>query len=279
MALKSGPMLPPVDLAHIALEARRLCEDLVTGLRGHPWRTQGPVAEAGVETAAAPAGPDPADLCQSLQGLLDALHRRIPRPTCRTPGPDAYGTDPADQDPGARTSAPWRTMASKLLTRLAALAGRLHLPLHARRVEGLALPLACWAARRGGELCHPPPAVNAAAAWANSLKAPEELATLYGLMSELIDALSPRLTQDRDALDPNGPWRILLLNRAIVATRSHRPALMELAFQAIVEALPAAAPDFFREALGQMEALDYPPQVRAVVQRYADAWCTRRTLH
>jgi hypothetical protein len=45
------------------------------------------------------------------------------------------------------------------------------------------------------------------------------------------------------------------------------------------EALPGDAPGSFREAMRQMEALNYPPQVRALVQRYADAWCERRTLH
>ena len=199
---------------------------------------------------------------------------RTPRPTRQTPTASMFGPDLDAPDLSALCD-----HGMELLTRLSAVAGRLHLPLHARRVEGLALPLACWVARRGAELCHPTAAVNAAAAWANSLKAPDELATLHGLMSEVIEALSPMLTQDRDALDPNGPWRILLLNRAIVATRSHRPALMELAFQAVVEALPMAAPDFFREALEQMEILNYPPQVRTVVQRYADVWCTRRTLH
>jgi hypothetical protein len=166
-----------------------------------------------------------------------------------------------------------------LLGRLAALAGRLRLPQHARQVEALALPLACWIARRGGELSHPAPVVNAAGALANSTKAPDELAALYGLMTEVVDALSPKVTQDGEPADSTRPWRVLLLNRAIVATRSHRPNLMESAFSAVVEALPGDAPEFFREAMGQMEALNYPPQVRAVVRRYADAWCQRRTLH
>ncbi len=166
-----------------------------------------------------------------------------------------------------------------LLGRLAALAGRLRLPQHARQVEALALPLACWIARCGGELAHPGPVVNAAGTLANSIKAPDELAILYGLMSEVVDALSPRVTQEREPADSTRPWRVLLLNRAIVATRSHRPDLMESAFRAVVDALPDDAPEFFREAMGQMEALNYPPLVRAVVQRYADAWCLRRTLH
>jgi hypothetical protein len=269
-------MLPPIDLAHIALEARRLCEDLTQAFTD-AYADSPELAEA--EGAASPQGdPDPCDLCQSLQGLLDALRRDDPDADPQDPDLADYGSG-LGSGPGAPDLSALADHGFELLSRISALAGRLRLPQHARRVEGLALPLACWVARRGGELNHPAPAVNAAAAWANSLKAPDELATLYGLMSEMLEALSPRLTQDRNALDPNGPWRLLLLNRAIVATRSHRPALMELAFQSVVEALPSAAPDFFREALGQMEALNYPPQVRAVVQRYADAWCTRRTLH
>ena len=271
-------MLPPVDLAHIALEARRLCEDLAQAF-ADTYADPQARAEAEAESAAYPqGGPDPDNLCQSLQGLLDALRREDPEANAPDPDLEGYGSG-SGSGPGAPDLGALADHGFELLTRVSALAGRLRLPQHARRVEGLALPLACWVARRGGELSHPAPAVNAAAAWANSLKAPDELATLYGLMSEMLEALSPMLTQDRDALDPNGPWRLLLLNRAIVATRSHRPALMELAFQSVVEALPSVAPDFFREALGQMEALNYPPQVRAVVQRYADAWCTRRTLH
>jgi hypothetical protein len=275
-------MLPPVDLAHIALEARRLCEDLTQACADANADPQ-TAAEADAASDAYPQGGlDPGDLCQSLQGVLDALRREDPQADRSDPDLAGYGSAPGS-GPGSAPGAPdlgaLADHGFELLTRVSALAGRLRLPQHARLVEGLALPLACWVARRGGELSHPAPAVNAAAAWANSLKAPDELATLYGLMSEMLEALSPRLTQDRNALDPNGPWRLLLLNRAIVATRSHRPALMELAFQSVVEALPTVAPDFFREALGQMDALDYPPQVLAVVRRYADAWCTRRTLH
>ena len=304
-------MLPPIDIAHVALEARRLCEELAE-------RCDDARADAGAEGGAeggAAAVLDPVDLCDALQRVLAALaaigssaavpsrelllHSRHvgrpwrPDPALPPPSMESYlprhspipGQPPQADPASGQCEAGTPDLGNlgdhgiDLLARLAALAGRLRLPQHARQVEGLALPLACWIARRGGELGHPAPVVNAAGALANSLKAPDDLATLCGLMSEVVDALSPQVTQDRDAADSTRPWRVLLLNRAIVATRSNRPDLMEPAFAAVGEALPGDAPEFFREAMGQMEALNYPPQVRAVVQRFVDAWCERRTLH
>jgi hypothetical protein len=259
-------MLPPVDIAHVALEARRLCAEL---------------AQCHADTGAEP-GLDPANLCDALQqGLaaLDALGSCVQWPSPMPGQPHYLNVAAGPPATGARDLDTLGNECIDLLGRLAALAGRLRLPQHARQVEALALPLACWMARRGGELAHPAPVVNAAGALANSTKAPDELAALYGLMSEVVDALSPKVTQDGELADSTRPWRVLLLNRAIVATRSHRPDLMESAFKAVVDGLPGDAPEFFREAMGQMEALNYPPQVRTVVQRYADAWCVRRTLH
>ncbi len=80
--------------------------------------------------------------------------------------------------------------------------------------------------------------------------------------------MSPAVSQDTDRSDPRRPWRLLLLNRAIVATRSLKPALMEVAFDAVLEHLPEEAARFFEEGMAQMDALDYPPHVRAVIERY-----------
>jgi hypothetical protein len=51
------------------------------------------------------------------------------------------------------------------------------------------------------------------------------------------------------------------------------------AFESICEHLPDAAPDFFREGMGQMDALDYPPAVRQVMERYYQSWCAGQRLH
>ena len=123
-------------------------------------------------------------------------------------------------------------------------------------------------ARHGAEIAVLEPIVDALAALANRLSDPADLAKLYGLMGEIVNAVSPAVAQDPDRNAPERPWRVLLLNRAIVATRSHRPTLMEPAFDAVVEHLPEDAARFFEEGMAQMDALDYPPQVRAVMERY-----------
>ena len=90
---------------------------------------------------------------------------------------------------------------------------------------------------------------------------------------------SPSTREYTGSADPSRPWRILLLNRAIVATRSHQPALMEEAFESVVEYLPEEAPTFFREGMEQMDALNYPPQVRNLMQGFYQQCCGRRVLH
>jgi hypothetical protein len=132
-----------------------------------------------------------------------------------------------------------------------------------------ALPcLALWIARRGGELATLEPVVDALSALANASRDTRELAGIARVIGEITAAVAAVIRLDPDPLNPGRPWRILHLNRSIVATRSHDPALMEEAFQALITHLPRDAPAFFREGMRQMQTLDYPPQVRAVMERY-----------
>ncbi len=167
----------------------------------------------------------------------------------------------------------------RLLTQLAGVAEQLNLPRHAQDVSQLCLPLACWMLRHGAELRHPEPIVNAAAYLANRLKEPHRLAELFELLSEIMHGIGLERTLDMERDNTEQLWSVLLLNRAIVATRSQQPRLMEDAFQAVAEHLPEAAPDFFREGMGQMASPDYPSHVREVMQRYFDLWCVGQRLH
>lgn len=244
-------MIPPIDIAYIAEELDRLTEGLVEADEDR---------RGGKDT-------DPRPLIGAMRQLLDALRR--PRPSDGIGTMETLGKDiTALGDHGI-----------DLLARLSALAGRLHRPQLARSIEALTFPLACWIARRDGEIITLRPVVNGAAAVANGLKQPQQLAQLYGLLREIGAAVNPNLTQDAASSDPTHPWRVFLFNLAIVATRSHQPVLMDEAFDALSEQLPEDAPEFFREGMEQMDALDYPAQVRAVIQRWYEQWCGQRVLH
>jgi hypothetical protein len=248
-------MLPKVDLSDVADELKRLGDEIQRA------------AEESVE------GVDPAPqvLIQGLTDLLDTL---------RATDGDVLG----ESDPGPRLSVgldPSVLLAHgvRLFQQLADDARRLGLRGQADSIDVLIVPFACWLLRRGGELQHPEGVVHALATLANRLRDPEDLAVLYGLLQEVADGFAPDRIQGMDSGNPGDPWRILLINRGIVATRSHQPALMEAAFDAIVEQLPDDAPHFFREGMGQMEVLDYPPSVREVMKRYFNRWCSGQRLH
>jgi hypothetical protein len=248
-------MIPVIDIAYIAEELQRCAEELTSAHDDH-----GAAAET-----------NPVTLVVAMRDLLDELRRPWAE----------HRRDPLDDGtyPPARNLTALGDHGIDLLARLAALAGRLRNPHLARDIEALALPLACWIARFGGEINHLGTVVNGAAALANRLKQPAELAHLYGLLREVAQAVSPLVSQEAVGADPTRPWRVFLLNRAIVATRSHQPALMEEAFDLLTEHFPDDAPDFFREGMEQMGALDYPPYVREIMRRYYDQWCGQRILH
>ncbi|MEN8168248.1 MAG: hypothetical protein ABFR65_12345 [Pseudomonadota bacterium] len=166
-----------------------------------------------------------------------------------------------------------------LLADLSSLAGELRQEALSHDLEALSLPLAIWIARQGGELSTLEPIVNALAKQANTIREPLELERLYELTGEIQHALTPLLRKDLEKSNPGRPWRILLLNRAIIATRSHRPEVIEAAYENLLVHLPEEAAQFFRQGMEQMVALDYPQPVRQVVERYYNLWSVEHTLH
>jgi hypothetical protein len=248
-------MLPKVDLSDIAVELKRLGEEI--------QRTY--------DDSAQEVEPSPLVPLQGLTDLLDSLRAND--------GDAVINAEPAlHADTGPDPSLLLEHGVS-LFRQLAEDARRLGLHAQAESMEVLVVPFTCWLLRRGSELQHPEDVVRALATLANRLHEPDDLAALYVLVQEVADGISPDRIQGMDPGDPGDPWRILLINRGIVATRSHQPALMEAAFDAIVDQLPDDAPHFFREGMGQMEALDYPHQVRDVMERYYERWCSGQRLH
>ncbi|MGD8914830.1 MAG: hypothetical protein PVI97_08765 [Candidatus Thiodiazotropha sp.] len=167
----------------------------------------------------------------------------------------------------------------KLLVDFSSIAAGLEMPQESEEMEDLTLPMALWIVRHNGELRTLEPVINSLARLANRFREPSQLQQLYDLSVELIHALEPLMQQEPTRVENAHPWSILLMNQAIIATRSYRPELIEEAYQTLCRLLPNQAPDFFREGMEQMDALDYPQQIKEVVEKYYNIWSHPRTLH
>ena len=122
------------------------------------------------------------------------------------------------------------------------------------------------------------PVVNLLAGLANRVHEPEELEPLALFMGRIIQASAEPIKQDLEKNNPSRPWRVLHINRGIVATRTHNPEIMVQVFDDLVRYLPEDAPTFFAEGMQQMEELNYPLPVRVIMGRYFDQW-TRPRMH
>ncbi|MHB8741597.1 MAG: hypothetical protein ACYC9L_00590 [Sulfuricaulis sp.] len=165
-----------------------------------------------------------------------------------------------------------------LLTDLSAWASQLNLPVPRQDLEIVTLATADWIMRHEGQIRTLDPVVNALANFANRLHDPAALEPLILIMSRVAQASAKFIKQDLEKNNPGRPWRVLHLNRGIVATRTNNPAIMEQVFEDLVRYLPDDAPAFFAEGMQQMEALNYPQPVRQVMGRYFDRW-TRPRMH
>ncbi len=146
-------------------------------------------------------------------------------------------------------------------------------------LQAFTIELARWIARHGGQLLNMEPVADALARSANGTRDAHELVALYQAMGEVINAAAPLIRQDLEKSNPGRPWRVLHLNRAIVATRTHQPDLMDEAFSLLIERLPEEAAGFFTQGMEQMELLNYPRHVREVMTRYYRKWSVNRSLH
>jgi len=148
------------------------------------------------------------------------------------------------------------------------------------RLEQLALSLGLWVARQNGELNSVELVVNGVARIANQSQEQFELERLFYVMGEILDAVSP-VDSPKHVFENvmNNPRNILLLNRAIVATRTHLPQLMETAYADVADQLPDAAPGFFSEGMEQIRLQGYPDDVREIIERYYREYPPVSTLH
>jgi len=166
----------------------------------------------------------------------------------------------------------------QLLSELSEIAAELSQDEPARGLQNLCLPMAVWTARHGGEIRHLEPVVRALAYFGSHSTDPEFMSQLLSLSNEIFEAASPSLA-DEAVGDPAHPWRLLVLNRAVIATRTLKPTLMEPVFDSIVEQLPEDAERFFEEGMEQLDTIGYPEPVREIMTRYFRAFGSKRVLH
>lgn len=167
----------------------------------------------------------------------------------------------------------------QLFSELSSQAASIHLTQQSVDIENLCFPFALWSARLGAEISTLEPVVNAISRIANGIMQPSDLEQLYREISEIFYAVNEAIRQDMEGSNPLRPWRVLLLNRAIVATRSHQPILIEDAYKDIVTMLPDDASRFFREGREQMDIIGYPSHVREIVETWFQRYSNKPTLH
>ncbi|WP_198264858.1 hypothetical protein [sulfur-oxidizing endosymbiont of Gigantopelta aegis] len=95
-----------------------------------------------------------------------------------------------------------------------------------------------WFASVGGIISKLIPLVNLIAAMSNRLRDQDSLKQLLANIENIIHATEQSIQDDMDDRDPRRPWRVLLLNYAITATRTHDPVLMDKTFQFLIKNLP-----------------------------------------
>ena len=135
-------------------------------------------------------------------------------------------------------------------------------------IDELSIPFALWAARNKGKLQELQLVVNSLSQIANHSNDTGFLKELSGIMNEIANAAAPEIKDDSDKSNPGRPWRVLNLNHAIVATRSHDTKVMEQVFEQILVRLPDDAANFFKEGMEQMDVIGYPTHVRHVMEKY-----------
>jgi len=148
-----------------------------------------------------------------------------------------------------------------------------------RELIRLSVPVSLWVARHGGKLSQIDMLVNSLAGYANELTEPHVLADLAAVIKEVVDACDNDIRRDIEQSNMMRPWRVLNLNYGIVATRSHQPELIQQAYDALIKNLPQDARQFFKEGMQQMDLIDYPDDVREVVERYNNMWGAESSLH
>ncbi|MDW3096130.1 MAG: hypothetical protein R8G33_10695 [Gammaproteobacteria bacterium] len=155
-----------------------------------------------------------------------------------------------------------------LLTELLQWAHKNHCSDFTKTTRQLILSLALWISKHQGELRTLEPIIDAFAQTANKTNDSIQLKQLVKMMDNVIASCSSVIKNDSEKINPLRPWRVIHLNKAITATRSHDTELIRRVFQDLVYSFPDDAADFFSEGMHEIDRLNYPEPVRQILQEY-----------
>lgn len=250
-------IVPPSDLSWFS---DKLAETLQ--VISDAWSDSGTVVSAD-ETS-------PRLLQEALQQLIQVLQTQVPGG-----GLEEYPANPVEEVDVSELG----DYGLHMLLELYQMATDLGLNEQLESLEQLSLSLSLWVVENEGELNTVDLVVNSLARIANQCTDLASLERLFFVMGEILDAIPPLSPEELLNQSTLHPCQLLLLNRAIVATRTLTPRLMEIAYTDVSELLPEEAPRFFSEGMEQIEIQNYPDAVREVIESYYRKWPAPKTLH
>lgn len=145
-----------------------------------------------------------------------------------------------------------------------------------RLVTLLALSTGVWIAQHGASIDELDLIVSGIAVFANQTNQQQDLEELYEISLHVLYAVDERIRGDQDEINPQHPWRLLLLNHAIIATRTGDPDLARRSYDRLIAFVPDDAGDFFAMGLRKAEAGHFSPQCHKMLRAYREQFSSRR---
>ncbi len=163
------------------------------------------------------------------------------------------------------------TYALECLSDLSLWAWQLQLDEIRTALEDLALQMALWIARHGGEITVLEAAVNALARQANLSLDNDSLEALFDRACSIIAQTAPSIAESTD-LAAVQPWLTLHFNCAIIATRTQQPVLMNAAYDLLETHIPQHCRAFYTEGVRESAKPVYGPHVGAMMRERLAKW-------
>lgn len=138
----------------------------------------------------------------------------------------------------------------------------------------LAVSTGVWIADRKGEIRELDLIVSGIAAFANQSTCRHDLEELYEVSLRILCAADDYLQADLNKQDERRPWRYLCLNHCIIATRTGNGDLAKSAYDRLIKYLPEEAEPFFSLGMRKVNAGQYSPHCRKVMEVYYKMYCS-----